>query len=163
MRYLLIFLITFGILSISRFIPHPPNFTPLVMLSFYLPIYFGRNTIFLVIISLAITDLIIGFHTLLLFTWGSILIIGLISNYFKFSLITRLTGAVISVVIFSFITNVSSWLIFHGAQSDNLYNNFLAVLPFFVNNLMATLIFSAIFETVYKYYFFLINKKEKTK
>ena len=36
--------ITFGIflaLAASRFIPHPPNFTSLIALSFYIPAIFG--------------------------------------------------------------------------------------------------------------------------
>ena len=69
-------------LAISRFVPHPPNFTSLIALSFYIPVFFGRKYIPAIIISFAITDLIIGLHAVTFFTWGSVLLIGLISNYF---------------------------------------------------------------------------------
>ena len=67
-------------LSASRFIPHPPNFTSLIALSFYVPVLFGIRYIPVVVISFVITDLIIGFHSNLFFTWGSVIIIGLISK-----------------------------------------------------------------------------------
>ena len=57
--------IAFGVLivlSASRFIPHPPNFTSLIALSFYIPAVFGIRYIPVVILALFFTDLIIGFH-----------------------------------------------------------------------------------------------------
>ena len=69
-------------LSASRFIPHPPNFTSLIALSFYVPAFLGRKYILALISSFFITDLFIGFHSTMLFTWGSVLIIGLFSNFF---------------------------------------------------------------------------------
>ena len=69
-------------LSVSRFIPHPPNFTSLIALSFYIPAIFGRKYIAAVILSFFLTDLVIGFHSVTLFTWGSVLIIGLMAKFF---------------------------------------------------------------------------------
>ena len=77
-------------LAVSRFVPHPPNFTSLIALSFYVPAIFGRQYIPAVILSFAITDLVIGYHYGTFFTWGSVLLIGLISNYFGKTLIKRL-------------------------------------------------------------------------
>ena len=53
---------------------------------------FGSRFILVTLISFIITDLIIGMHSTILFTWGSVLIIGLISKYFKHDLIIRLSG-----------------------------------------------------------------------
>ena len=52
----------FIVLGASRFIPHPPNFTSLLALSFYVPALFGIRYIPALIISFVMTDLIIGFH-----------------------------------------------------------------------------------------------------
>ena len=49
-------------LAMSRFIPHPPNFTSLIALSFYIPVIFGLRYLPALLISFAITDFIIGFH-----------------------------------------------------------------------------------------------------
>ena len=50
-------------LSLSRFIPHPPNFTSLLALSFYVPVIFGLRYLPALLISFAITDFIIGYHS----------------------------------------------------------------------------------------------------
>ena len=41
-------------LSLSRFIPHPPNFTSLLALSFYVPVIFGLRYLPALLISFAI-------------------------------------------------------------------------------------------------------------
>ena len=67
--------IAFGVLialSASRFIPHPPNFTSLLALSFYIPAVFGIRFIPIVVLALLFTDLIIGFHSTMFFTMGSV-------------------------------------------------------------------------------------------
>ena len=45
MKYLKISFGIFLVLALSRFIPHPPNFTNLLALSFYVPLIFGLNFI----------------------------------------------------------------------------------------------------------------------
>ena len=75
-------LAVFACFAISRFVPHPPNFTSVQALSFYLPAILGLKFIPVVFLSFVITDIFIGFHQTLFFTWGSIILIGLISKYF---------------------------------------------------------------------------------
>ena len=77
-----IILFVFFALGLTRLIPHPPNFTSLIALSLYVPMIFGLKYIFIVVASYFVTDLIIGFHSTLFFTWGSVILIGLLSNYF---------------------------------------------------------------------------------
>ena len=62
MNYFKVSLAIFVALAASRFIPHPPNFTSLIALSFYIPILLGIKFIPVLIISFLITDLMIGFH-----------------------------------------------------------------------------------------------------
>ena len=83
----------------SRFIPHPPNFTSLLALSFYVPALLGLRYLPALLISFVITDLFIGYHFGTHWTWGSVLIIGLMSKYFVKSFITRISGAIIGVPI----------------------------------------------------------------
>ena len=88
--------ISFGIfiaLAASRFVPHPPNFTSLIALSFYVPVLMGRKFIPAVMISFIISDFIIGLHNTVIFTWGSVLVIGYLTKYFKNSIFMRIAGA----------------------------------------------------------------------
>ena len=80
MSYFKIFLGIFIALAASRFVPHPPNFTSLIALSFYVPVFLGNRYIPALIICFIITDFFIGFHSVALFTWGSVLLIGLFSK-----------------------------------------------------------------------------------
>ena len=109
MNYIKISLGIFIALAASRFIPHPPNFTSLLALSFYIPALLGIRYLPALIISFAITDLFIGFHGTTLFTWGSVLFIGFLSKYFIKNIISRITGALIGACMFFVITNFGVW------------------------------------------------------
>ena len=139
--------------SASRLIPHPPNFTSVIALSFYIPAAFGLRFIPIVIISLLFTDLIIGLHSTLLFTHGSVVLIGLISRYFNKSLLFRIFGTLTGAVIFYLVTNFGVWI--NGSYSydlNGLVTCYALALPFFGNTILSSLIYSSIIETVYKFY-----------
>ena len=143
----------FVVLAASRFIPHPPNFTSLIALSFYVPALLGMRYIPAVIISFAITDFIIGYHTGTHWTWGSVLMIGFISSYFTKDLFFRLLGAVFAGVIFFLITNFGVWTSgMYGYTFKGLLNCFVLAIPFFTFTLISTLIYSVIIETFFKIY-----------
>ena len=105
MNYLKVSIGIFLALAASRFIPHPPNFTSLLALSFYVPALLGVRFLPALLISFALTDAYIGFHSTVLFTWGSVLIIGLMSKYFLNNILKRICGALTGAVIFFLITN----------------------------------------------------------
>ena len=111
MQYLKISIGIFLALAASRFIPHPPNFTSLLALSFYVPAILGIRFIPALVLSFLITDLINGFHGLTLFTWGSVIIIGLISKFFLLNSVNRILGALIGAFLFYLITNFGVWLL----------------------------------------------------
>ena len=87
-------------LAASRFIPHPPNFTSLIALSFYVPALIGIVYMPIVILSFAITDIFLGFHDTMFFTWGSVIIISYLANFFSKSILNRFTGAIVGAIIF---------------------------------------------------------------
>ena len=149
MNYFKISLGIFIALAASRFIPHPPNFTSLLALSFYVPAILGRRYIPAIIISFVLTDLIIGLHGTTFFTWGSVLIIGLISNYFIMNTFSRLSGALIGALIFFVVTNFGIWTNgFYGYDFKGLISCYTLAIPFFAYSLISTIIFSSIIETI---------------
>ena len=75
MKYLKITIGIFLVLAASRFIPHPPNFTSLIALSFYIPAILGLKFLPALLFCFAITDLIIGF------SWNNIIYLGKCSCY----------------------------------------------------------------------------------
>lgn len=149
-------LIFFGILlslSASRFIPHPPNFTSLIALSFYVPVLFGIRFLPAVLISFAITDLVIGYHAGTHWTWGSVLLIGLMSQYFNKNLSWRFSGALSGAFVFFIITNFGVWSSgMYGYTMQGFFNCYVLAIPFFTYTLISTTIFSLLIETGYKLY-----------
>ncbi len=153
MKYLKISVGIFLALAASRFVPHPPNFTSLLALSFYVPALLGIRYIPSLILSFLITDLFIGFHAVTLFTWGSVILIGLISNFFLFNLYTRISGALLGALIFYTLTNFGVWSMgSYGYTLDGLILCYVLAIPFFTYSLLSTLIFSVIIESVIKFY-----------
>ena len=153
MKQIYYFLGIFVALAISRFIPHPPNFTSLLALSFYIPALLGLRYLPFLIISFAITDLIIGYHTGTHWTWGSVLVIGLMSQYFNKNLNWRLSGALLGAFTFFTITNFGVWTTgMYGYSINGIITCYIAAIPFFTYSIISTLLFSILIETCYKIY-----------
>ena len=147
----LIFIGIFASLAASRFVPHPPNFTSLIALSFYVPVFLGLRFLPALLISFAITDLVIGYHSGTHWTWGSVLLIGLSSQFFIKNIAFRLSGALLGALIFFLITNFGVWSSgMYGYTAAGLVNCFVLAIPFFSHTVISTLIFSVIIEVVYK-------------
>lgn len=160
MKYFNISIGIFMALAASRFFPHPPNFTSLIALSFYIPAIFGARYLPALVVSFILTDFIIGFHQVTLFTWGSVLVIGLSAKFFLFNTRNRIFGALIGAFLFYIITNFGVWSSgIYGYNIKGLISCYILAIPFFGNTLLATMIYSAIIESVMKYFKF--SKKVK--
>lgn len=152
-----LFLFLFLFLTVSRIIPHEPNFTPIFSVSI-LGFLFSKNLlkkIFLVIGSMLISDLIIGIHTLIPYVYFSIIIIMLISNkknYFYMIFFGPL--------IFFVISNFGEWLhSFHYTQDiKGLIECFYLAIPFFKNTLISTLFYCLLIIFTEKFF---LNYKKK--
>ena len=149
MNYLKISIAIFLALAASRFVPHPPNFTSLLALSFYVPAILGRKFLPSLLISFIITDFIIGFHNVVFFTWGSVILIGIISKFFLKSIFSRLSGALMGAVIFFLFSNFGVWINgIYGYSLDGLILCYTMAIPFFSYSLISTLIFSISLEMI---------------
>lgn len=150
MKFFLTSISIFIILGVSRFIPHPPNFTSLIALSFYVPVLLGLRYLPILLISFAITDFIIGYHTVTHWTWGSIFLIGLISPIFARNITSRVSGAILSACIFFLITNFGVWASgMYGHTLEGIILCYTLAIPFFTYSIISTLFFSTIIEIFY--------------
>ena len=155
MKQLLICLGIFLSLALSRFIPHPPNFTSLLALSFYVPAILGLRYLPILLISFALTDIVIGYHSGTFFTWGSVFLIGLTANFFSKNLISRMSGALVGALIFFSVTNFGVWISgMYGYTLEGLISCYTLAIPFFAYSVISTLVFSLLIEILYKSYQF---------
>ena len=137
MNYLKISVGIFLVLAASRFVPHPPNFTSLLALSFYIPAILGIKFIPALLVSFLITDFIIGLHGVTLFTWGSVILIGLMSKFFIKTIFTRLSGSLLGAFLFFIITNFGVWSSgVYGYTVSGLINCYILAIPFFAYSLL---------------------------
>ena len=154
MNYLKLSIGIFLALAASRFIPHPPNFTSLLALSFYVPAILGARFIPALVVSFIITDLFIGVHSVTLFTWGSVILIGLGSKFFAKTILNRIFGSLLGASIFFIITNFGVWTMGSYTYTfEGLLLCYTLAIPFFAYSLISTFIFSGIIEGIYKFNF----------
>ena len=166
MNYLKISFGIFIVLAATRFIPHPPNFTSLIAISFFIPAQFGRKYLLAVLISFFITDLFIGIHNTLIFTYGSVLFIGILSKYLNKNISYRFLGTLISAVIFFVVSNFGVWLIggLYSHSIEGLMQCYIMAIPFFAQTLVSTIIYISLFEILYSlsHYLKIINIHSKS-
>ena len=73
------------VLSFSRLIPHPWNFTPVLAMGIFSGFYFKNFILssFIVVFSMFVGDLFLGFHSTMFFTYISLVAAVLIGLYIK--------------------------------------------------------------------------------
>ena len=152
MKYFNISIGIFIALAASRFVPHPPNFTSLLALSFYIPAFLGARYLPVLLLSFIITDLVIGLHGVTFFTWGSIILIGLGSRFFTTNILNRILGSLLGACLFFIITNFGVWSLgSYGYNLNGIISCYTLALPFFGYSLISTFIFAGVIEGIYKY------------
>ena len=106
------------------------------------------------VLSLVITDLIIGLHEVTLFTWGSVIIIGLGSKFLAKTILNRVFGSLLGAGLFFIVTNFGVWTLgSYGYNLEGLLLCYTLAIPFFAYSLTSTFIFSGIIEAIYKFNF----------
>jgi len=144
------------ILVLSRLMPHPDNFTPIIALAI-MSSYFFRNINFsyaIMLFSMLLADFFIGFYSHMLFVYLSLFLIVLI--FFKISKKINYKNLFIfsffGSVIFFLISNFGVWLVgnLYERNINGLIECYFMAIPFFKNTITSTLIFSYSSLIIYK-------------
>ena len=139
--------------------PTSPKLTSLLALSFYVPALLGIRYLPALLIGFVITDLVIGFHGVTLFTWGSVILIGLGSKFYTKNISNRIFGSLLGTCLFFTITNFGVWSLgSYGYTFSGFIICYTLAIPFFVYSLISTLFFSTIIEAFYKLKLSVIKK-----
>ena len=149
------------ILTLSRIIPHPWNFTPVIAVAI-MSGYFFKNIYFsfsILLISMLVADLFLGFYENMIFVYSSLLLISFL--FYKISKRINFKNLFIygfaGSVIFFVISNFGVWAlgslgvnnIPYEKNLNGLIECFVVALPFFHNTFLSTLIFS--YSAIYIY------------
>ena len=157
------------LLVFSRLIPHPPNFTPIIAIVVLSGMLFKTFLIssFVFLVSMFISDIILGLHSNVIFIYFSLLVIGILFYYilneinYKNLLVYSLLGS----LIFYLITNFAVWYNsnLYEKTLDGLIQCYILAIPFFSNTVISTIFFSYLtFTCVNKLNnYFYIKKDDK--
>ena len=149
------------ILALSRLIPHPWNFTPVLAIGLFSGFYFKQIylSFFVVIFSMFIGDLFLGFHSTMFFTYISLAVAVLIGlNIKRFSFAEILLGGLSSSLAFFIITNFGAWLTLEMYEKNlsGLLQSYVLAIPFFHSTLISTLLYLFVLKFLFN---FIVKKK----
>lgn len=151
---LLIALLLVGFAVVSRLVPHPANVAPIAAVALFGGAVLPRKlALTLPLAAMIISDIFLGFHSLIFFTWGSFLLIALLASYrLKNPGFTSVFGMSIAAsIIFYLVTNFGVWL--EGRLYDQTFagimRSYYNALPFFRNTLLGDLLYSGLLFGAY--------------
>lgn len=147
----------FGILILavlSRFMPHPPNFTPILAIALFGGAIFKNKKIALAVPILAVfmTDLVLGLHESMIPVYlclGLFMYMGM--NLKKNNSKSIAVNSIGAAILFFIVTNFSVWA-FGGMYAPNLsglMESYALAIPFFNWSLISTLLFSGVLFGAY--------------
>jgi len=142
---LAIILLVLGVLS--RFILHMPNFTPVVAIALFSGFYLKKKQAIILPLALFfVTDLFIGMHNMMFFTWGSIALIALVGNSIKDEkkVSTIFGSSLASAFLFFLVTNFGVWMSsgMYPHTSEGIITCYIMAIPFFRSTIVSTLVYS---------------------
>lgn len=144
--------IIIGILS--RVIPHVPNFSPIIAVALFAGVYWNRKYGYMLPLAmLVISDLIIGLHSTVFFTWTAMLVIYYLGTRLqKHKTIPATIGyALFSSVFFFIYTNFGVWLTGWYPQTiQGFLQCYTLALPFFRTSLLANIAYVAVMFGAYE-------------
>jgi hypothetical protein len=153
MSFLLaVILIAFA--AVSRFMPHPENFTPIAAMALFGGVYFSKRYAFVIpLVAMVVSDYFIGFHNTVPYVYGSFVLAGLIGIWLKnHKNVGWIVGASLSSsVLFFVITNFGVWVT--GGYPQNfggLVECYIAAIPFFRNTVLGDLLYVGVLFGLYE-------------
>ncbi|MCK5178826.1 MAG: hypothetical protein KAR32_04790 [Candidatus Omnitrophica bacterium] len=146
-------ILVLGILS--RLVVHSWNFTPVIALALFGGVYLKKKqAIILPLVLFAVTDMILGFHQVMFFTWGSVVLISAMGLWVQRNknLKTVLGGGLASAVLFFVVTNFGVWLVsgMYPLTLAGLSECFTLAVPFFRGTLLGTFVYGFVLFGVYE-------------
>ncbi len=143
-----------ALLVLSRVLPHPPNFTPMLAVAFFAGVFLkdGRSALLVPLATMLVADWLIGFHSGMLFVYGAMAASVLLGRWLsrRRTLGRDVAGLTASAVLFFVVSNFGVWLLdgLYPLNGAGLVACYVAAIPFFHNTLVSTLLYGAVILVV---------------
>ena len=133
---------------VSRLVPHPWNATPLTAIALFGGTYLSKRwSILLPLAIVALSDVALGWHSTIPFTWGAFAVTGWLAWWIRIrpSAGRILTGSLLGSVMFFLVTNFGVWATqtLYPKTAAGLLECYAAGIPFFRNALAGDLVYTA--------------------
>ena len=154
-QQVVLFLYFVGLIALSRIIPHPPNFTPVIAMAVFMP-YLTRNlssAMVVPLLAMFVSDLYIGFHASMFWVYISILLATTLSHYtmsIKKTYVHLGSNALLSSTLFFVVTNFAVWMsgTMYPLTLDGLLLCYTMALPFFGNTIASAIFYVSLLGVV---------------
>ena len=145
-------LIIIGI--VLRFAPHAPNFTPVAAIAMFSGVYLSRKYALAVpLLLMIVSDMILGLHNVVAFTWGGFILITLLATPLKkHKNVSGIAfGSIASSLLFYIVTNFGVWAMgWYPRTLSGLVQCYVMGLPFLRDFTVATIVYAAVFFGAYE-------------
>jgi hypothetical protein len=148
---LLIFIV---IAILTRWLPHPPNFTAVTAIALFGGVHFSSKKLAYIIplAAMLLSDLVLGFSGITLFVYIAFGLVSFLGTYFKKMSVKTI---LLSSSVFFVITNFGVWLLYYPLNVSGLMECYTLAIPFFRNSVLGDLFFAGVLY----YGFFWAEKK----
>jgi Family of unknown function (DUF6580) len=142
--------------SLTRLIPHYPNFTAIGAMALFGGAYFSKKSLAFVVpfAAMFLTDLILGFHATMwsvYLSFGLIVIIGMLMIN-KVKLFNVFLASITASVLFFVVTNFAMWTVggIYSSDYKGLIECYTAAIPFFSYTLLGDLFYVGLMFGVFE-------------
>ena len=164
MRGVLVAVGLIAAMAAARFMPHPPNFTPVMSVALFGSAVFLNRYIGIALATAAmlLSDAIMGLHSTLPFVYGSMAIAGVMGFMLREnrSPLRVLSVTLAGSVVFFLVTNLGVFLMqdMYPRTASGLIACYAMAIPFFKNSLAGDLAFSVV---LFGSHFFLVDRAQR--
>jgi len=149
------------LLALSRLIPHPPNFTPILGMAVFSGAIINKKIVaYLVpLAAMLLSDLYLGFHSGMPIIYFTLVICVLIGTFIesRVTILNSILGITAGVLVFYLITNFTVW--YGSGMYENSFSGLITCyimgLPFLQNTFISSLIYGMGAFLIYE----VINKR----
>ena len=142
---------------LSRLMPHPPNFTPIMVIALFGGVYLSKKIALAVpLAAMIISDMFIGYYevNLMIFVYGSFLLCVILGFWLKKhkKWNTILGSSIMGGILFFLITNFAVWAFtpWYAKTFSGILQCYLMALPFLKNSLMGNVFYAVLFFGIFE-------------
>lgn len=135
---------------ISRWLPHPPNFSPLIGIALFAGARFDSKALAVGVplIAMVMSDLVLGWHATLPFVYGSLMVLALLAwqtlKPARFGWGPLAWTSTFGALFFFVVSNFGTWLMqdLYAKDFAGLTACYVAAIPFFPATLTSAWVYS---------------------